>query len=116
MRRRAARHETDELNAERIRTLREQRAWSQEHLATVAGLSTRTLQRSLQEYGTDFRSLGNAIRAKRAAELLRGTNASVTDISAELGYSAPANFARAFRKATGLAPEDFRRGLRGGAV
>lgn len=33
------------LNAERIRTLREQRAWSQEHLATVAGVSTRTLQR-----------------------------------------------------------------------
>lgn len=33
------------LNAERIRTLREQRAWSQEHLATVAWLSTRTLQR-----------------------------------------------------------------------
>ncbi len=33
------------LNTERIRTLREQRAWSQEHLATVAGLSTRTLQR-----------------------------------------------------------------------
>jgi len=33
------------LNAERIRALREQRAWSQEHLATVAGLSTRTLQR-----------------------------------------------------------------------
>ena len=33
------------LNAERIRALREQRAWSQEHLATVAGLSARTLQR-----------------------------------------------------------------------
>lgn len=33
------------LNAERIRALREQRAWSQEHLAMVAGLSTRTLQR-----------------------------------------------------------------------
>lgn len=33
------------LNAERIRTLREQRAWSQEHLASVAGLSARTLQR-----------------------------------------------------------------------
>ncbi|MFO0993963.1 MAG: AraC family transcriptional regulator ligand-binding domain-containing protein [Hyphomicrobiales bacterium] len=84
--------------------------------AHALDISTRTLQRSLQEYGTDFRSLGNAIRAKRAAELLRGTNASVTDISAELGYSAPANFARAFRKATGLAPEDFRRGLKGGAV
>ncbi|MBL8256585.1 MAG: helix-turn-helix transcriptional regulator [Pseudoxanthomonas mexicana] len=33
------------LNAERIRTLREQRAWSQEHLASIAGLSARTLQR-----------------------------------------------------------------------
>ncbi|MDR7067841.1 transcriptional regulator with XRE-family HTH domain [Pseudoxanthomonas japonensis] len=33
------------LNAERIRTLRERRAWSQEHLASFAGLSARTLQR-----------------------------------------------------------------------
>ena len=32
-------------NAERIRSLMEQRAMSQEHLASVAGLSTRTLQR-----------------------------------------------------------------------
>lgn len=84
--------------------------------AHALAISTRTLQRTLQENGTDFRSLGNAIRAKRATELLRGTNATVTDIAAELGYSAPANFSRAFRKATGLAPEDFRRGLKGGAV
>lgn len=84
--------------------------------AHALAISTRTLQRTLQEHGTDFRSLGNAIRAKRATELLRGTNATVTDISAELGYSAPANFARAFRKATGLAPEDFRRGLKRGAL
>lgn len=84
--------------------------------AHALALSTRTLQRVLQLHGTDFRSLGNAIRAKRARELLCGTNATVTDISAELGYSAPANFARAFRKATGLAPEDFRRGFKRGAV
>jgi AraC-like DNA-binding protein len=81
--------------------------------AHALDISTRTLQRSLQEHGTDFRSRVNAIRAKRAGELLRGTDASITDISAELGYSAPANFARAFRKATGLAPEDFRRKLNG---
>ena len=84
--------------------------------AHALAISTRTLQRTLQEHGTDFRSLGNAIRARRATELLCGTNASVTDISAELGYSAPANFARAFRKATGLAPEDFRRRRKRGAV
>lgn len=73
-------------------------------------LSTRTLQRALHREGTDFRSLANASRARRAVELLRGSRASVTDIAAELGYSTPANFARAFRKATGLAPEHFRRG------
>lgn len=84
--------------------------------AHALDIGTRTLQRALQVHGTDFRSLGNAIRARRAGELLRGTDASVTDISAELGYSAPANFARAFRKVTGLAPEDFRRGLKRGAV
>ncbi|TWI00369.1 helix-turn-helix protein [Luteimonas cucumeris] len=28
-----------------VKRLREERAWSQEHLATVAGLSTRTIQR-----------------------------------------------------------------------
>lgn len=33
------------LDADRIRTLRERRAWSQEHLAAVAGVSVRTLQR-----------------------------------------------------------------------
>ncbi|MBB6308585.1 AraC family transcriptional regulator [Xanthobacter tagetidis] len=84
--------------------------------AHALALSTRTLQRVLQVHGTDFRSLGNVIRAKRATELLRGTNATVTDIASELGYSAPANFARAFRKATGLAPEEFRRGLKRSAL
>jgi len=33
------------INAERVRTLRESRGWSQEHLAEVAGLSLRTIQR-----------------------------------------------------------------------
>lgn len=77
--------------------------------ARALDLSTRTLQRVLHRDGTDFRSLANIIRARRAAELLRGSGASVTAIAAELGYSTPANFARAFRKATGLAPDAFRR-------
>ncbi|MFO1091265.1 MAG: AraC family transcriptional regulator ligand-binding domain-containing protein [Hyphomicrobiales bacterium] len=82
--------------------------------AHALDVSTRTLQRCLQEQGTTFRRLGNVIRAKRASELLHGTNASVTEISSELGYSTPANFARAFRKSTGLAPEDYRRNLKRG--
>ena len=34
-----------QIDSNRIRTERERRAWSQEHLAEVAGLSLRTIQR-----------------------------------------------------------------------
>jgi AraC-like DNA-binding protein len=70
--------------------------------------SVRTLQRELNRAGTDFRSLASAARVQRATELLRHTNGSITRVSAELGYSSSANFARAFRKATGSGPREFR--------
>jgi AraC-like DNA-binding protein len=70
--------------------------------------SVRTLQRELNRAGTDFRSLASAARVQRATELLHHTNGSITRVSAELGYSSPSNFARAFRKATGSGPREFR--------
>ncbi|MEK1946026.1 MAG: AraC family transcriptional regulator ligand-binding domain-containing protein [Ensifer adhaerens] len=70
--------------------------------------SVRTLQRELNRAGTDFRGLAGAARVQRAIELLWHTNGSITRVSAELGYSSPANFARAFRKATGNGPREFR--------
>lgn len=69
----------------------------------------RTLQHELKREGTDFRSLANALRARRAIELLSASEATVTQISATLGYAAPAHFARAFRKATGHSPQEFRK-------
>ncbi|MGR7995776.1 helix-turn-helix domain-containing protein [Xanthobacter sp. ZOL 2024] len=77
-------------------------------IARSIDTSVRTLQRELHNAGTDFRRLTTAVRVQRATELLHHTSGSVTDISAELGYSSSANFARAFRKATGLAPREFR--------
>lgn len=79
-----------------------------EDIARSMDRSVRTLQRELERAGTDFRSLANAVKIQRARELLRHTGGSITDVSAELGYSSPANFARAFRKATGVAPHEFR--------
>lgn len=70
--------------------------------------SVRTLQRELNRAGTDFRSLASVVRIRRATELLRHTNGSITRVSAELGYSSQANFARAFRKVTGSGPREFR--------
>lgn len=46
--------------------------------------SVRTLQRELNRAGTDFRSLANTARARRAIELLRHTKGSVTRVSTEL--------------------------------
>jgi AraC-like DNA-binding protein len=76
--------------------------------ARAMDTSIRTLQRELNRAGTDFRSLANAARAERAGELLLHTDVSVAGIAAEMGYSTPANFARAFRKTTGLSPSAFR--------
>lgn len=76
--------------------------------------SVRTLQRELNRDGTDFRTLTNLVRTRRALELLRHSDASVTQIAAASGYSAPTHFARAFRKATGLSPREYRQFARNG--
>ncbi|MNK22000.1 HTH-type transcriptional activator RhaS [compost metagenome] len=80
--------------------------------ARAMGTSVRTLQRVLRrDNGVDFRELANAVRLRRAEELLRGTSVSITQIATDFGYSSPANFARAFRKACGLAPNEYRQKL-----
>ncbi len=82
-------------------------------VARAMDLSVRSLQRELNAAGTDFRGLAGLARRQRAAELMRQSDASITAIAAELGYAAPANFARAFRKATGRTPREFRGSSRG---
>ena len=83
-------------------------AVSIESTAKALEISVRSLQRILNREGTDFRALTNAIRARRASELLAGTDASVTEIAFALGYSSAAHFARAFRNAADLSPREFR--------
>jgi AraC-like DNA-binding protein len=47
-------------------------------------------------------------RIARAKELLSGTDLSVKEIAAELGYDDPHYFSRQFRKVAGRPPSDFR--------
>lgn len=79
--------------------------------ALALGMSGRTLQRALHRELTEFRELTNAVRLQRAKELLVEPRASITEISNVLGYSAPVNFARAFRRETGSTPQNFQTSL-----
>ena len=72
-------------------------------------LGPRTLQRRLNDAGTAFRALVSQVRAERALEMLRETEAPMIDIAIELGYSSSSHFTRAFRKAVGRLPSDIRR-------
>lgn len=60
-------------------------------------------------HGDTYFGFVRKVQMQRAKELLRATSLKVADISDELGYSSPANFATAFRDYTGLTPSQFRK-------
>ncbi len=72
------------------------------------GLSTRSLQRALQEAGTTYRMEVASFRMRRAQELLLETDRNHTWIAGELGFSSVQHFATAFRRAVGETPASFR--------
>lgn len=104
-----------DLVIEQIRLQLYAGAISIEAVAQALDVSVRTLQRELNREGLDFRTLANEVRWRRGAELLRATGETVTTIALTLGYSVPAHFSRAFRRQTGLSPEEFRRFLASGS-
>ncbi|MEO1619057.1 MAG: AraC family transcriptional regulator ligand-binding domain-containing protein [Planctomycetota bacterium] len=76
--------------------------------AATLGYSERGLRRQLERTGTSFRVLTDQVRERRAKELLIYTARSVQEIAYELGYEAPSNFARSFKRWTGASPTEFR--------
>jgi len=81
-------------------------------IARRLGLSTRTLQRRLEDQGLVFRDLVDDVRRAEAVTLVRGTDLPLLEVSERLGYSEAKAFRRAFRRWTGVAPADLRRGVR----
>lgn len=81
---------------------------SVETVAEGAGLSTRTLQRRLRYHGVSYSDIVHRSRLRLAREWLADTAIPVREIALALGYSDPANFTRAFRRATGVPPRHYR--------
>ena len=79
-------------------------------LARQWHLPPATLRRRLRAEGQSYGELKDELRFVRAQRLLRDTDRPVAQIAADLGYSEPSAFHRAFRKWSGQSPGAFRLG------
>ena len=80
-----------------------------EQLAAALCVSPRTLCRQLEQRGTSFGELRAAQQLELAYKLLADARYTASDIGVMLGYGDAANFGRAFRRMTGVAPGQYRR-------
>jgi AraC family transcriptional regulator of adaptative response / methylphosphotriester-DNA alkyltransferase methyltransferase len=82
---------------------------SLDEIARRVASSRRQLQRAYAEVGhTTFREQLTQVRMQRAAEMLSARRLTVREVAHRVGYRQPAQFAKAFRRAYGMAPSDFR--------
>ena len=80
-------------------------------IAAAAGVCERECFRCFkQELGTTPLSSLTDFRVRKAAELLRETDRSVTDIAAACGFATPSYFGKVFRRRMNLSPLAYRRG------
>jgi AraC-like DNA-binding protein len=76
--------------------------------AHALGMTPRTLNRRLKEEGTLFQNIKDALRRDIAILALQQGMDSIEQIAFDTGFSAPANFHRAFRKWTNRTPGSYR--------
>jgi AraC-like DNA-binding protein len=76
--------------------------------ADILHLSPRSLRRKLQQSGTTYQSILDAVRLRLATRLLRETREPVSAIAYEIGFESPSHFGRAFKTWTGQSPSSYR--------
>ncbi|KAB2700563.1 MULTISPECIES: AraC family transcriptional regulator [Brucella] len=79
-----------------------------EELAKGLGMSVPTLRRRLRGEGQSFGTIKDELRFVIAERFLQENRLSVAEVAAELGYSEPSAFYRAFHKWMGQSPGRFR--------
>lgn len=85
-----------------------------DELAQMLSMHRRTLNRRIKAEGSTFQHVLDEVRFTVARQLLTGTDISLDDIAAMLGYSGVSPFMRAFRRWTGSTPGGLRRSFGGG--
>jgi AraC-like DNA-binding protein len=82
--------------------------WTLPRLASVLGLTPRTLQRRLTEAGTSFSTLWTDVRLARSAHLLVRGRESAAEVGYLCGFADQAHFTRSFKRFTAMTPHVYR--------
>ena len=80
----------------------------QASIARELNISLRSMQRNLKLEGTSFNELLDNTRRELAMHYIRETHRHLGEIAYLLGFSEPSSFTRAFRRWTGVTPQQFR--------
>lgn len=83
---------------------------SLEPIAAAMHITPRTLHRRLSDRGLQFRQLCDDTRRQLAENHLRDPRLSLAEVAWLLGYSEHSAFTRAFRRWTGVSPQQWRSG------
>ncbi|MFK7732962.1 MAG: AraC family transcriptional regulator [Pseudomonadales bacterium] len=83
---------------------------SKEQVASALNMSTRTLYNKLEQSGTTFREVLDDTRHSLADEYIK-QELPIYEIAYLIGFSDTANFSRAFKKWTGVSPNEYRQQL-----
>jgi AraC-like DNA-binding protein len=97
-----------------LRTLLLAQATSGNEVAKLLSMHRRTLNRRLKAEGTTFQEVLDEVRFEAACQLLDTGRIPITEIAASLGYAETSAFSRAFRRWSGIAPVQRRRGSQTG--
>jgi len=82
--------------------------WSIAEAAGYLSLSSRTLQRRLQEQSSSFSSIVRQVRIQYAGHLLQSQQVSIAETGFCCGFSDQAHFQRVFKQVMNMTPDHFR--------
>lgn len=77
-------------------------------VARDLGLSTRSLRRRLADDGASYKAIVQSVLEIRATQMLGDPNRTIQETAAEMGFSDPAAFQRAFKRWKGMSAGQFK--------
>jgi len=78
-------------------------------VARKLNMSTRSLQRKLQNNHTTFQTLLDEVRQELAGDYIHDTTISLMEVAFVLGFSEYSSFSRAYKRWTGISPSEVRK-------